>query len=484
MKQFTQIIHIFLLVLLLFAAMTANCLAASELTLSAKAKESTEPYTLADLAVSRLAVYGIFGNGMRTPTKEAHNSFSRIAAVKLLQRAFARNGDASGEIPFEDVGSEDTAAVAWAYANGIANGISATQFGTSDITEREFVTMLLHAMGYRGSFTYADALDFAKAIGLSPAGISQPFTPCDAALYLLAAMKLTAADGAAVHDKLNIVKEPVQTTFPTCIRLTPLTAAEAESQIQEAIRYLPCSIEIMTEHLTQYEAYSLYYSYLRDAFDLEKNYYVQEKWYAPYLDSYSSISPSVRFICGNTEPRITLYVQFNNAWKLACDLDDAFCYFENDTLTNQANSFYQRYVAGTKGEKEIILKAKDAIVKNARYAKAEQIVNGESIYSTASHTLLGFFQNNEIVCDGYAELFQYLMIRAEIPCVTVLGSAQSVGKAYEGSANHAWNKVKLDGAWYNMDVCWADVGSTTIYDLKDNEFYSQHEHWAVTHRNL
>lgn len=47
--------------------------------------------------------------------------------------------------------------------------------------------------------------------------------------------------------------------------------------------------------------------------------------------------------------------------------------------------------------------------------------------------------------------------------------------------NHAWNKVKLDGKWYNMDVCWADTANASDYDLKTDAEYLAlpNKHWPT-----
>ena len=39
-----------------------------------------------------------------------------------------------------------------------------------------------------------------------------------------------------------------------------------------------------------------------------------------------------------------------------------------------------------------------------------------------------------------------------IECITV------VGASFGSSEDHAWNMVKLDGAWYCVDVTWDDPG--------------------------
>lgn len=62
-------------------------------------------------------------------------------------------------------------------------------------------------------------------------------------------------------------------------------------------------------------------------------------------------------------------------------------------------------------------------------------------------------------CQGYAFAFDYLCSRANIDCMTVTGDD---GKGY----THAWNIVKLNGIWYNVDCTWDDP----ILDPHDPDF--------------
>lgn len=57
------------------------------------------------------------------------------------------------------------------------------------------------------------------------------------------------------------------------------------------------------------------------------------------------------------------------------------------------------------------------------------------------------------VCEAYARAFKVLCDKVEIPCVLVDGQASSTGT--NGGA-HMWNYVKVDGAWYGVDVTWDD----------------------------
>lgn len=62
----------------------------------------------------------------------------------------------------------------------------------------------------------------------------------------------------------------------------------------------------------------------------------------------------------------------------------------------------------------------------------------------------GFFTGRAAICTGYTSTFQLLMDLLDIECVTVEGTA------YNGTEDHAWNMVRLDGDWYCVDVTWDD----------------------------
>ena len=73
-------------------------------------------------------------------------------------------------------------------------------------------------------------------------------------------------------------------------------------------------------------------------------------------------------------------------------------------------------------------------------------------HSDRSLTPLGLLQDGTAICLGYASTFQLLMDLLGIECITV------VGASFGSSEDHAWNMVKLDGAWYCVDVTWDDPG--------------------------
>lgn len=81
----------------------------------------------------------------------------------------------------------------------------------------------------------------------------------------------------------------------------------------------------------------------------------------------------------------------------------------------------------------------DEIVKGCGFTTEKEHVN--SAYGVL---VTGYGQ-----CEGYAAAMAMLCDKAGIPNYTVCGTNS------EGST-HAWNKIRIDGDWYNVDCTWDD----------------------------
>jgi len=93
-----------------------------------------------------------------------------------------------------------------------------------------------------------------------------------------------------------------------------------------------------------------------------------------------------------------------------------------------------------------------------------------------SHSVIGVFNKHVAVCDGYALSFELLCEIIDVECEVVRGfGCNGIG--------HAWNQVRIDGKWYNVDVTWDDYdknifGYTYGYKyflVPDYTFYKDHE---------
>lgn len=145
---------------------------------------------------------------------------------------------------------------------------------------------------------------------------------------------------------------------------------------------------------------------------------------------------------------VEINLQFNAT---ADDLESAKTAFETAAnrilvpVRNQNSSYEQ--------EKAV----HNALMERVEYNMASAM--NQSAYSA----LVG----GQSVCAGYARAFQYLMQQLGIPCYYCTG--------YSGQ-NHAWNIVKLDADYYNVDVTWDDTNPATYdyFNKTDADFAGTH----------
>lgn len=105
---------------------------------------------------------------------------------------------------------------------------------------------------------------------------------------------------------------------------------------------------------------------------------------------------------------------------------------------------------------DVLIEAEGSVYEKVKYAHDWIVDNLE--YDTLDRknkdNIYGAFINKQVVCEGYAEAFKYMLDKLEIPCILVYGNGiDSEGK----SEAHAWNYVKMpDEKWYAVDVTWDD----------------------------
>ncbi len=99
----------------------------------------------------------------------------------------------------------------------------------------------------------------------------------------------------------------------------------------------------------------------------------------------------------------------------------------------------------------------DALMEMVEYDEAAAM--NQSAYSAL---VLG-----RSVCAGYARSFQYLMQQLGVPCYYCTGTS---------GEDHAWNIIKLDQTYYNVDMTWDDTEPATYdyFNKSDQEFAGTH----------
>lgn len=113
-------------------------------------------------------------------------------------------------------------------------------------------------------------------------------------------------------------------------------------------------------------------------------------------------------------------------------------------------------------EYDTVMRIHDYIIRNCRY-----IEENDSGYCATAY---GCLVQNEANCEGYAKAFNLIASRMGLESILVTGTTDS-------GENHAWNQVKVDGRWYNIDVTWdeSDVEGDLrrVYFLCDDDFFSE-----------
>ena len=100
----------------------------------------------------------------------------------------------------------------------------------------------------------------------------------------------------------------------------------------------------------------------------------------------------------------------------------------------------------------------DYVVNNVHYKDT-----GKKLCHTAAGALL----KKTAVCSGYALLFYRMCKEAGVPVRYITG----YGIDFNGIGAHAWNLVKVNGSWYNMDVTWDTVSDNEYFLRSDADFY-------------
>lgn len=88
-----------------------------------------------------------------------------------------------------------------------------------------------------------------------------------------------------------------------------------------------------------------------------------------------------------------------------------------------------------------------------------------------AHSVVGVLDGNsstDVVCEGYAKTFQLLATYAGLESIYAVGMS---GTGFN-MGGHAWNLVKINGSWYNIDLTWDDTNNSTAYDGYSYDFFN------------
>lgn len=87
----------------------------------------------------------------------------------------------------------------------------------------------------------------------------------------------------------------------------------------------------------------------------------------------------------------------------------------------------------------------DCLIDSLEYDQTLTKINTRNIY--------GALIEREVVCEGYAKAYKYLLDGLGISNVIAVGTGTNSSGKTEA---HAWNYVEIEGSWYAVDVTWDD----------------------------
>lgn len=415
--------------------------------LAVPAAAATEQSRAAANELYRLGLFqgsGTLPDG--SPNFDLDGTATRAQAATMLVRLLGGEEEALSRHyshPFTDVPGWAGDYLGYAYQNKMVNGRTATTFDSDcRVSAADFLTMLLRAMGY-SQVDWQDPYPTARAVGLDWSGAND-FRRGDMAYICQSALSCMPSGSSQTLlqglEAQGAVK-PAETTPAAGFTPGPVAGTAAESYTvtsgEDALSKLVNAINCRAETIVLNGPVSL-----MDACGQA----VVQAWElcSDTTGYHTSVTYNSRTMVMTVTPRYT-------------DAVEIMAYLEgkrsglsqqNAQTLEKAKQVHAAAVSPGMSEYDQVKALHDWLVNHTTYGGTND----------RRFTAGGALVDGYAVCDGYAMAFDLLCYLSGIECVRVTGWARE---------SHAWNKVKVDGSWYNIDVTWDDPVSSRpmlIYD--------------------
>lgn len=128
-------------------------------------------------------------------------------------------------------------------------------------------------------------------------------------------------------------------------------------------------------------------------------------------------------------------------------------------------------VQGSDYEKELFVN--NWLIDNCEYDEDAVTMHREQRRIRGNEQdVYGALVEGKAVCEGYARAFQLLCTKLNLDCSIVEGYAlekQKDGK--QSRTPHVWNCIKLNDAWYYVDVTWNDDVDEAFKNVASRRYY-------------
>jgi hypothetical protein len=230
----------------------------------------------------------------------------------------------------------------------------------------------------------------------------------------------------------------------------------------------------------EYNFNTTYYPYYGMLSDNEKKLYKQV--YVHMLKVKDSFVPYIDV--NITEVKRTFEAIYNDHPEIFW-VDTTYTYkYTKDNKCVQIDLTYNDTALDLEKHKKIFNTEVNRIIKNAKKYKTnyerEKYVHDVLVTSikydktaTMNQSAYSALINKNTICAGYARAFQYILMKLGIPTYYVVGTS---------TVNHAWNMVKLDDGYYNVDLTWdnSDLTRYKYFNKTDSDFSSSHKRTGLS----
>jgi hypothetical protein len=165
-----------------------------------------------------------------------------------------------------------------------------------------------------------------------------------------------------------------------------------------------------------------------------------------------------------------LYMTINAFGKVIVDVEKLYTDSQIEQLNSMINGIISQKTSDSMTDIEKIRTTHDYILDITEYdfdrASAIETNSVEEIMpNNKSHIAYGILTDGKAICSGYSDMMSLILEKLNIPSYKI------------SSDTHIWNLVKLNDAWYHLDLTWDDP------DV-DNQTGLNHLFFLITTKGL
>ena len=227
---------------------------------------------------------------------------------------------------------------------------------------------------------------------------------------------------------------------PEVIRISAADAEDAEAQLATALEYAPHTVVLtMPDAQSAADLHERYRDWRETGARIDA--VVSAAW--TRRDSLISVARSGSSVILTIE-------RYADGWLAYVDTRDEVRVYQDEDYSVRLREVRAKIAAisGTEAERADKICALICDMADYDYAELRQVETGGAIRLDA-HCTRGLVYGGKMVCGGFAYALQFALACSGIRSFEVA--------IKDGDRSHSYNKVRIDGAWVNLDVTQMEV---------------------------